>query len=189
MVNWRSAAALGVGTAISCSATLFAQQGERKLNDAEKKEFQAIVKVVDGPPAGQPASNDLGLTWVQNDLLKAQGNLEYVPFTVSIDASKLAAKSLSFYWRVVSKAPPAAAGKDDKKKKSDYAYEDLSTVTIEGQGLTNISRSFTVGSGPYDVIVVVKEAPSKEKNAPAPKMALIHQSVEIPDLWNGEFTT
>ena len=37
--------------------------------------------------------------------------------------------------------------------------------------------------------MVAKEPPSKEKNAPAPKMALIHQDVEIPDLWNGEFTT
>ncbi|MGE3177065.1 MAG: hypothetical protein AB7O32_06325, partial [Vicinamibacterales bacterium] len=90
MVNWRSALALGVGALLIYSAPLLAQ--ERKLNDAQKKDFQAIVKMVDGPATGQPASNDIGLTWVQNDLLKAQGNMQFVPFTVSIDASKMASK-------------------------------------------------------------------------------------------------
>jgi hypothetical protein len=195
MVNLRSAIALGTGAVVICSATLFAQ-GERKLNDTEKKEFQAIVKVVDGPPASQPTANDVALSWVHYDLLKAQGNLQYVPFSVSIDSSKLSAKAISLYWRVVSKAPadPAAKddknAKDDKSKKKGYAYEDLTTVTLDGPaGVTNINRSFTVPAGPYDVIIVAKEPPSKEKNAPAPKTVMIHQDVEIPDLWNGEFTT
>ena len=104
------------------------------MNDAQKKDFQAIVKMVDGPATGQPASNDIGLTWVQNDLLKAQGNMQFVPFTVSVDASKLATKTMSLYWRVVSKNPPAEG---DKKKKKGYAYEDLATVPLEGaSGLT-----------------------------------------------------
>lgn len=186
MVNWRSLLALGIGAALTTSATVSAQ-GERKLNDTEKKEFQAIVKVVDDPNTVASSSNDLGLGWVGNDLLKAQGNMEYVPFSVTLDASKPANKSVSLYWRVVAKNPPAAA-KDDKKKKG-YAYEDLATVQLEGNGPVNVSRSFTVPGGAYDVIVVAKEQPSKDKKAPAPKMAVIHQSVEIPDLWNGEFTT
>jgi len=190
MVNWRSALALSAGAALVCSATLLAQ-GERKLNDAEKKEIQAIVKIVDGPAAGQPTANDLGLAWVHSDLLKAQGNMQYVPFTVSIDPSKISAKSLSLYWRVIAKNP-VEAGKDDKKndKKKSYAYEDLSTVPIDGKsGAATISRSFTVAPGAYDVVLVAKEPASKEKNAPAPKMAMIHQDVEVPNLWDGEFTT
>jgi len=163
---------------------------ERKLNDTEKKEIQAIVKIVDGPAASQ-ASNDLGLTWVHNDMLKAQGNMQYVPFTVSVDTSKVSSKSLSLYWRVIAKNP-VETGKDDKKndKKKAYAYEDLSTVAIDAQGSPMvISRSFTVAPGAYDVVLVAKEPPSKEKNAPPPKIALIHQSLEVPNLWDGEFTT
>jgi hypothetical protein len=106
---------------------------------------------------------------------------------VSIDASKMASKNAAIYWRVVSKAPPAEGEKKSKKK---YAYEDLSLVSLEGAtGVTNISRSFTVPAGAYDVLVVVKDATSKEKNAPAPKMAMIRQPLDIPDLWNGEFQT
>ncbi len=185
MVNWRSVLALGVGAVLICSAPLLAQ--EKKLNDAQKKDFQAIVKMVDGPATGQPASNDIGLTWVQNDLLKAQGNMQFVPFTVSVDASKLATKTMSLYWRVVAKNPPAEG---DKKKKKGYAYEDMATVALEGaSGVTHISRSFTVPGGPYELIIVAKDAASKEKNAPAPKVAMIRQPLEVPDFWNGEFTT
>ncbi len=196
MVRSRSAFALSVAVVLASSNASFAQ-GERKLSDTEKKEIQAIIKMVDGPPTGQPTANDLGLTWVRNDLLKAQGNLQYSPFTVTVDTAKLSAKSLSLYWRVISKAPveaaaKEAAGKDDKKndKKKGHPYEDLSTIAITGKsGPTAISRSFTVPAGPYEVIVVAKEPPTKEKNAPAPKTAMIRQNVEVPDLWNGEFTT
>jgi hypothetical protein len=192
MVNWRSALALSVGAVLIGSTALWAQ-GERKLNDTEKKEIQAIVKIVDGPAAGQPTSNDLGLTWVHNDLLKAQGNMQYVPFTVSVDTSKMSAKSLSLYWRVIAKNPPAeTGGKDDKKndKKKAFAYEDLGTIPVEGKsGPMTISRSFTVAPGAYDVLLVAKEPTSKEKNAPPPKMAMIHKDIEIANLWDGEFTT
>ncbi len=121
MVNWRNTLALGAGAALICSATLFAQ-GERKLNDAEKKEFQAIVKIVDGPPAGQPASNDLGLAWIQNDLLKAQGNMQYVPFSVSVDTSKLTGKSrLALLARGREESP----GRDRQRRQERQEEERL----------------------------------------------------------------
>jgi hypothetical protein len=188
MVNKRSALALGVAAALVASASLLAQ-GERKLNDAEKKEFQAIVKVVDGPPAGQPAANDLGLAWVHNDLLKAQGNMQYVPFTIALDASKIPGKQVALYWRVVDKNP-APAGKDDKdKKKGKYAYEDLTMANVDGNGVAHVHRSMTVVPGNYEVTIVAKEPPSKDKKAPAPKMSMIKQNVEVPNLWGTDLTT
>jgi hypothetical protein len=187
-----------VVAALACSVSLVAQN--RKMSDQQKKEIQTIVKIVDGVAAGQPAANDLSLAWVREDFLKAQGNKEYVPFTVSIDASK-ATGSVALYWRVVAKdapapaaAVPAAGGKadkkDDKKGKSDYAYEDISVVPVGNSG-GKFSRSFTVPAGNYDVYVVVKEpTPEKPaKNAPPPKTSIIKQAVTIPDYWNSEFTT
>ena len=46
---------------LTYSTALFAQQ--KKQTDAQKKEIQGIVKIVDGLATGQPAPNDLGLTW------------------------------------------------------------------------------------------------------------------------------
>jgi hypothetical protein len=185
------------------SASLLAQK-DKKQDDAQKKEIQSVVKVVDDVAAGQPASNDLALTWLREDVLKAQGNKEYVPFTVSLDASKLpqGASTVAFYWRVVAHGaaapePAATAGqkKDDKKdnkKKQEYAYEDISFVPVSAQqSPMRVSRSFTVQAGTYDVFMVAKEpTPEKQpKNAPPQKMSVLKQTVTVPDFWNGELNT
>lgn len=172
------------------------------MNDQQKKEIQNVVKIVDELTSGQNAPNDLAASWVHEDFLKAQGNKEYVPFTVSIDPTKLTpgTQNVAFYWRVVAKAgdaaaAPAAAGKKDEKKdknKSAYAYEDITFAPVTaGQNPLRISRSFTVPAGGYDIYVVVKEpTPDKApKNAPAPKASAIKQSVTVPDFWNGELNT
>src|SRR5437762_3238899 len=123
MVIRRGAVALVC--ALLVSATLTAQRGNQqnsvntqKMNDAQKKEILATVKVVDDLIAGKPGPNDLSLTWVHDDLLKAQNNKEYIPFTITFDPSGVTGGNVSLYWRVVSKsaaveAPPAApaAGK------------------------------------------------------------------------------
>jgi hypothetical protein len=144
----------------------------------------------------------LSLLWVHEDMLKAQGNKEDIPFTVSSDPAKVSGQ-VAMYWRVVAKdggaaaaaaAAAPAAKKDDKdkdkdkdKKKSDYAYEDISFVPVTpGQTPMRISRSFTVTAGAYDVYVVAKEpTPEKPaKNAPAPKTSVLKQTVTVPDFWN-----
>jgi hypothetical protein len=185
-----------LGVVLAFSAAPFAQekQENKKQTDAQKKEIQGLVKIVDGIAAGQPAPNDLALAWVHQDMLKAQGNKEYVPFTVSVDPAKITGNSVAIYWRVVARggaaeAAPAGQKKDDKdkdKKKSDYAYEDITFVPVSGQGPMRISRSFTVPAGTYDVFVVAKEpTPEKPpKNAPAPKMSVLKQEVVVPDFWN-----
>jgi hypothetical protein len=178
---------------------------DKKKDDAQKKEIANIVKVVDDLTAGQPGPNDFGLSWLREDVLKAQGNKEYVPFTVQLDPSKVAGGNVAFYWRVVSKSPAAAAPaadpkakKDDKKdknnegRKTDYAYEDITFVPVTaGQNPMHISRSFTVPAGDYDVYLVAKEpTPDKApKNAPPAKVSAIKQSVTVPDYWNGELAT
>jgi hypothetical protein len=186
-----------LGVTLTLSAAVSAQKDEKKQSDAQKKEIQNIVKIVDGVASGQPAPNDVDLKWVHEDMLKAQGNKEYVPFTVSVDPSKITG-NVALYWRVVAKdggAAAAAAGqkKDDKdKKKSDYAYEDITFVPLAaataGQTSMRISRSFTVPAGDYDVYVVANEpTPDKApKNAPPPKASVLKQSVTVPDFWNAE---
>jgi hypothetical protein len=207
MKQRRRVVALVMSGVLVCSIGLLAQsKDEKKRDDAQKKEIQSVVKVVDDAAAGQPAPNDLSLAWVREDVLKAQGNKEYVPFTVAIDPSKIGGDKVAFYWRVVSKTPAApepaaapAAKKDDKKKddkdktkKADFAYEDIAFVpVVAGQNPLRISRSFTVPAGAYDVYLVAKEpTPEKPpKNAPPPKMSLIKQTVTVPDFWNGDLAT
>src|SRR3954467_3781567 len=148
MTQRRGVFAFFVSSVLVCSIGVLAQsKDDKKKDDAQKKEIQSVVKFVDDAAAGQPAPNDLSLAWVREDLLKAQGNKEYIPFTVSLDPSKISGDRVAFYWRVVSKStapaaePPAAAKKDDKKKddkdkdkekKTDFAYEDVTFVPVAG---------------------------------------------------------
>jgi hypothetical protein len=195
-------ALLALGVALVLSVGLAAQ--DKKRDDAQKKEIQSIIKIVDDVSAGQAAANDLVVAWVHDDVLKAQGNKQYVPFTVSFDPSKVSGGTVAFYWRVVAKAgtadaSPADASKKDKdkdkdkdKKKSEYAYEDISFVQVAAaQNPNRVSRSFTVPAGSYDVYVIVKEpTPEKApKNAPPAKTSVLKQTVNVPDFWNGELAT
>jgi hypothetical protein len=201
MKQRRGVFALFVLAVCASSIGLFAQsKDDKKKDEAQKREIQSIVKSVDELAAGQPGANDLSMTWLREDVLKAQGQKEYVPFTVQIDPSKISGGTVAFYWRVVSKAGAAAPAaepgkKDDKKdkdKKSDYAYEDISFLPVTaGQTSMKISRSFTVPAGNYDVFLIAKEpTPEKApKNAPPPKMSGIKQSVNVPDFWNSELQT
>ena len=93
---------------LASTAGLSAQK-DKKQDEAEKKEIQAMRKLVDDLGPGQAAPNDLSLAWLRADFLKAQSNKEFVPFTVSVDPSKVAGGAVAFYWRVVPKGPAEAA--------------------------------------------------------------------------------
>ena len=189
---------LGSLAAFLCSITLAAQQAPapRKLSKAEEKERDAIFALVGGVAAGQPAANDLALTWVRDDVLKASGNQQYIPFIVGIDPAKTQSKNLMMYWRVVSTTapppPPADAKNNDRNKSApmpQFAFEGLTPATPSADG--RISRSIAALPGTYDVYVVVKEpTPEKPpKNAPPVKVSVLKKTLEVPDLWNGELST
>jgi hypothetical protein len=196
---------LVVMLALSTTSGLFAQKkDDKKQTDDQKRDIQAMVKAVDDAAAGQAAPNDFGLSWTHEDFMKAQGNKEYAPFSVTIDPSKTMAGTVAFYWRVVSKdapppAPPPADSKDKDKKddkkappKREFPYEDISFVPVVKGGPMRITRSVTVPAGAYDVYVAVKEPTpaSKDKNPPpAAKMSIVKQSLTVPDFWNGELNT
>ena len=204
MIQRRVGAALLSAAALvmwAASPSLVAQNKDnKKQTDAQKKDTKAAVDAADAAMTGQPGANDLSAAWVREDFLKALGNKEYVPFTVSLDTSKLTSPTVAFYWRVVAKsapeaAPPPGQKKDDKDKKDakkNYAYEDISFAPVTpGQSPLRISRSFTVSAGTYDVFVVVKEpTPDKApKNAPPAKMSVIKQTVTVPEFWNSDLNT
>jgi hypothetical protein len=192
----RGAVALCSAAALLCSAMLVAQ-APRKLTKAEEKERDIIYKILTGGVAGQPASDDLSVKWVREDVMKASDNQQYLPFIVTLDPTKTQSKNLVVYWRVVSNAPPSSgkAATDSKNKGAvpQFAYESISMATLNANdsSIARLSRSFVALAGSYDVYVVVKEpTPDKPpKNAPAPKVSVLKKTIEVPDLWNGELNT
>src|SRR5690606_38665144 len=128
--------------------------------------------------------DDLSLRWVRADLLRAQETQQYVPFTVTIDGSQVNGRDLSIYWRVVDRA-------SENPSRGPFAYEYFTSANLpSGQrGPVAFSRSFTVAPGSYDVYVVVKEPTSTGRNAREPRISVLKQEYDVPDLWTGELTT
>jgi TolB-like protein len=197
MSNHRAALALAA-VAVVWSTALSAQKSDGKHEiDQQNREIRSAVKLADDIAAGQPAPNDLALAWVRTDVLKAQGNKQYVPFTVTIDQSRMAAPALLIYWRVVPQGTGSEAAmrrtdaKDANRKRVEYPYEDVSFVPRSaGAATVRISRSFTVPAGNYDVYVVAKEStPSQDKGAAAAKASVLKRPVSVPDFWNAELNT
>src|SRR5437773_10603672 len=114
------------GAIILCSAGILAQKkDDKKQDEAQKKEVQNLVKLADEASAGQAAGpNDLSLAWVREDVLKAQGNKQYIPFIVTVDPAKVTGGNLAFYWRVVSKNPAAPTPTATNVQKDDQHDKD-----------------------------------------------------------------
>jgi hypothetical protein len=199
MVLNRRGLTLAAAAVIILSTALVAQKkDDKKQSDAQKKDTLDIVKLADGVAAGQPMTNDFGLAWGHEDYLKATGNKEYVPFTVTFDQSKIPAGTVALYWRVVAKDAAGAAAtltlpaakKDDKDKDKKpaprFAYEDINFIT---PAMSRMSRAFTVPAGTYDVYVVMREPASTQKNAPPPRTSIIKQTLTVPDFWSADLTT
>jgi hypothetical protein len=205
MVLRRRAIALSALAAVAFSVTVAAQNQQkppatpqpRKLSDAERRELEASAKVADALMASQPGPNDLGLAWVRNDVLKADGNKQYIPFTIAIDPTKVSGDRVTVFYRVESMtdrpADPATQKSGEKPKVPQYAWEDINSAAMPSDRNTplRISRSFAALPGTYRVHVVIKEPTPQRapRNAPPPKVAALSQTLEIPDFWNGELST
>jgi hypothetical protein len=202
MVSQQRVAALGTALCVVCAAALGAQgqrgqdaQAQAAAAAARQLEIQGTVKLADDLMAGTATPNDFALTWLREDFLKSGPNTQYVPFIITVDASKFSGQPVSFYWRVVSKAAPApaapAAGAPAARPR--YAYEDIAFIPqvapAAGGAPTRIARSFVVAAGEYDVYVAMKEPAGAQRGAPPPKAAVVKHTITVPDFWNGELST
>ena len=177
---------------VPVSAQQKQEKNAPKLDKQQTQEIQAIIKYLDDMNAGKAAAPDATLTW-QPYFVKSQGDQVYVPFTVTLDPGKLNGKMVAVYFRVVNKAGAArtAAAGDKKNDKApvQYAFEDLifTDVPPAQNGHIRVSRAFAVPTGDYDVDFVIRERPVKDQKT-APKLALLKESVTIPNLAS-ELTT
>ena len=70
-----------------------------KLEQSQRQEGQAILDIADAALAGKPVPADFQIRW-QNEFLKARQGT-FVPFTLTVDVSKLGALSALMYVRAV----------------------------------------------------------------------------------------
>jgi hypothetical protein len=189
-------AALAVASVATMSQPVAAQQNnaqnrreQERRSQAEQRDIQALVQLVDAVAAGkQPAPADIPVNWVGNHFVRGAEGATYIPFTVRIDASKMAAPGTALYVRAVNKAAtPAPAPQQNQNQRGNqqqapmYPWDDIQFLTVPSDG--QISRAMMLKPGDYEVFIAVKErgAEQPQRNQPPAKTGLLRQSMTVPD--------
>ena len=191
MARRRGAFAFGMAFALVLSVGLSGQQPDKKIDEALTREAQALSKLADGALAAQGGQNEFDVMWAGEDFLKGPEGKEFVPFTVTLDPTKVPGGNLILYWRVAAPAPPPDPTKKADNRRVDPIWEGASYVPAGGAAPPlRLSRSFVAPAGTYDVYVVAKELQlERPRNAPDPKTVVLKETVNVPEFWNNELTT
>jgi hypothetical protein len=73
--------------------------------------------------------------------------------------------------------------------KTEYAFEDLKTFTLNGQA-ARLPGALSVAGGDYDVYILLKEPTANVKDKKAqPKAALMKTALTVPNYWTDDLAT
>ena len=173
---------LVAATTLQASVQRETPAGQRdQIEETHRAEGEAILAIADAAMAGKTPPSDFPLQW-QNDYVKAQRGT-FVPFTLTIDASRLTKLSALVYVRARRRQT-----QDD-----GYAVDAIFPVELKSDEsqTARISRGFSVMPGEYDVFVVMRERvdPATNKSRSRPKAAVLQQLLNVPEFRSGELTT
>lgn len=167
-----------------------ATQGDRgaqeRVDEALRREGDALVEMANAAVAGQPVPTDLLLEW-RNDFFKARPGM-FVPFTISFTAPDQPTRLALLYIRV----EPRTAHKGRPAR--PFAYETIFPVRVQataGQPVS-LTRGFAVPPGRYLVVVALRESPDEPqaRASDRPRRAgVLLQDLEVPNFWTGELAT
>jgi hypothetical protein len=143
-----------------------------------------------GRPAGVA---DISVTWDSNHFFRAPDGSTYVPFTVTVDKSKLSAPTAAIYLAAFPKGaevPAAPAkGKDNKVAGPMPAFERFEFTSVSADG--KLSRYLQVKPGDYDVYLAVKDKGTVEKidKNYTPRAGLLKKDLTVPDFNKPDLAT
>lgn len=155
--------------------------GER-LDEALRREGDALVELADAVAAGRETPSDFTMAW-RNDFFKARPGT-FVPFTLTLNPQGLASRAALLYIRV-ERMPVPTGGRSNPP----FAYETIFPVRIEAAAghPVRLTRGFAVPPGRYRVIAVLRET-AEDPRQPLPyrRAGTLVRQIEVPDFWTGE---
>jgi hypothetical protein len=166
------------GFALPGAAVQVSRRAQERIDEALRRESEALVALADDAVAGRRVPTDFTLEW-HNDFFKAQPGT-FVPFTVSFDPPRLSARLALLYVRVERQGTGG---------RGPYAYETIFPVRVtpEGGRPVRLTRGFAVPPGRYRVVVVLRESP--DEPTAARRAGVLLRALEAPDFWTGELAT
>jgi hypothetical protein len=181
-VRWVLAACLSVAAGLAGTAAGLAESGQPLDAEAQESEIVSLAAVVGAALRGEIVPTEEPFVWA-NDFLKSSEQTTFVPFTLSIEQSRLTTPAVAMYLFVAPRDSRAAA-------LPAAAFEDGYHVSLgaptEG-GFHEIRRGFWVPSGEYDVYVALSESDVAPDATPATMM--LRKTLSVPDLWTDRLAT
>jgi len=187
-------AAAALATAPALAAGQNNQQPNRRdqerRSQQEQRDTQALVQMVDAIAAGkQPAPTDIAVQWEANHFMRGADGTTYIPFSVTLDAAKLAAPGVGMYVRVVSKSAAPVTAEAAKKGAPAYPWDNVQFLDVKPDG--KVARAMALKAGEYEVLVAVKEKSPLEnqRNQPPSKAGFLRRDLTVPELSGPDLTT
>jgi hypothetical protein len=158
-----------------------------RLDRTHREEGEAILALADAAMAGKSVPFDFAVEW-QNEFVKAQRGT-FVPFTLSVDGSRLTRPSALVYVRAARRRDADARGPGGEPE--PYPVDAIFPVEFgqPSSGPFRVSRGFSVLPGDYDVFVVMRERVDPDASRPQPKASVLRRQLSVPEFWSGDLTT
>jgi hypothetical protein len=170
-----------------------ARRLQQRLDEANRREAQVLVDLVDRAAAGQPVPADFVMSW-HHDFLKAQPGT-FVPFVLTLERHAIRSPSALMYVRAARRETrKGSSASEPGGKRPPYAFDavfPVELVAAPGEAI-RVSRGFVVPAGEYDVYVALRQraedplAPSGDQPL---KSGVFKRTLSVPDFWSGKFTT
>lgn len=149
---------------------------------AQERELVSLAAVVGAALRGEIVPVDEPFGW-SNDFLKSSEQTTFVPFTLSIEASRLTTAEVAMYLF----ATPRGAGPGSQAAFEDGFHVQLGPPTEDG--FHQIRRGFWVPAGEYDVYAALSESAGELDAGAEPATMMLRKTLSVPDLWTDRLAT
>ncbi len=184
---WRSLFAALVG--ITATASLGYAQEEP--TEAQQQEYVKLATIVGAALQGQIVPTGEPFGWA-NDFLKSSDQTTFVPFTLSIERTKLSPPAAALYIFVAERGAKATAGADGSPTVLPMpVFEDAYNVDLGGanaDGFYEVRRGFWAPAGDYDVYLALSESGVPD-GTEAKNPMMLKKPLSVPDMWTNQLST
>ena len=196
IVRYRTAVLSVIGAVFVVVATTTVGLAQQESSDLEEQEIMSLATIVGAALQGQIVPTDEPFGWA-HDFLKGSEQTTFVPFTLSVDQSKVSTPTVAMYIFVASQDARAAASSDEPAADAAEepalptpAYEDAYHIDLgapTADGVYEIRRGFWAPGGEYDVYIALSESAVPDGTEATTMM--LKTAVSVPNLWSGPLVT
>jgi len=211
---------VGLVVALALLASAVPTHAQRNNNNRQQQQQQqqqadpdtvTLVRLVESVTSGQqPAPTDIPVAWEANHFVKGQGGITYIPFTLGIDRSQLAAPGVALYIRIVDKNQPAAAAapapaaqpaqdnnnnnRNNRNQQQQpaappaptFAWDNIHFLDVPADG--KLARAVALKPGEYEAFIAIKERATAPAAPPAGQKPPAQGAAATPPAATGKMT-